>query len=209
MVFFRTRIAARNFIVTATQLFSAMLSSVLRAPLSFFETTPHGRITNRFSFDTDILDIGLYLKMSNFLSSIFWGTNALVLLTWISPLAAIGLALAIGLFTKVWNWYRCSSRELQRLDGATRSPIQSLFAECLDGAATIRAFGNSNLFGERQFAHIDLSNRAIWSFQSANRWLGVRTEFLGAICALAMGVTIWLTREDLDGGYAGLALVWA
>lgn len=242
VVFCRTLMSARNFVVTARSIFAGTLSSVLRAPLSFFETTPHGRITNRFSFDTDILDIGLYLKMSNFLSSLFWGSNALVLLILISPLCAIGLVVALGLFFRICesstalifplffslrcpspgvlgslktaaaiagNWYRHSSRELQRLDAATRSPIQSLFSECLDGVSYIRSFNMTGRFEEEQFRHIDVSNRAIWSFQSANRWLIVRTELLGAAVTAVVGITLWFARDSLDAGYAGLAMVWA
>lgn len=209
VVFVRTRIAAKNFVVSAKVLFTDMLRAVLRAPLEFFETTPHGRITNRFSFDTDICDIGLYLKMSNALSSIFWGLNAIGVLVVVSPLCAIGLAVILGMFVRVWNWYRCSSRELQRLDAAARSPIQALFSEAIDGALYIRAFGQAETFASQQARHLDVSLRAIWSFQSANRWLTVRTELMGGLVMVAVGGTIWLTRSNLDGGYAGLALVWA
>jgi ABC-type multidrug transport system fused ATPase/permease subunit len=47
---------ALGTLLAANYLHSQMLSHVLANPLSFFDTTPTGRILNRFSKDIDTLD---------------------------------------------------------------------------------------------------------------------------------------------------------
>lgn len=44
--------------------FESMLTSVLHAPMSYFETVPMGRILNRFTYDTDVNDVTLTQIMS-------------------------------------------------------------------------------------------------------------------------------------------------
>ena len=45
----------------AEKLFAKMTMSVLQAPMSFFETTPLGRILNRFTYDVEVLDVQVSL----------------------------------------------------------------------------------------------------------------------------------------------------
>ena len=49
-------VLALGSILASTRLHDNMLANVLRCPMSFFDTTPLGRILNRFSKDIYIID---------------------------------------------------------------------------------------------------------------------------------------------------------
>ena len=113
---------------------------------------------------------GLYLKLSNFFASIFWGLNAITVLLLVSPLVSVTLLPTLWGFALVFNYYRHSSRELQRLDATSRSPIQSLFSEVLDGGVPhLRAYAAGARYSASNANYVDENNRAILSFQSARR----------------------------------------
>jgi len=50
----------------STRVFSTMTNRVLHAPMSYFDTTPMGRILNRFTYDVEQVDITLAQYMSIF-----------------------------------------------------------------------------------------------------------------------------------------------
>eukprot|EP00959_Pyramimonas_sp_CCMP1952_P389227 8155519-Pyramimonas_sp.AAC.1 len=54
----------------ANRMHGDLLNAVMRAPMSFFHTTPAGRILNRFSLDTYTLDEKVADTLSSYLSQV-------------------------------------------------------------------------------------------------------------------------------------------
>ena len=58
-----------NWIKAAGNIHNDFLMKVLRAPMSFFDTTPTGRIVNRFSKDIESIDHGLPQRMGEMIDA--------------------------------------------------------------------------------------------------------------------------------------------
>jgi ABC-type multidrug transport system fused ATPase/permease subunit len=75
----------------AKNLFEKMLSCILVAPLSYFETTPIGRLLNRFSYDIEVIDITLTQNMSMFMISCSWYVAGVCVMVSIIPWMALAV----------------------------------------------------------------------------------------------------------------------
>ena len=106
-----------------------MLERVLHAPMSYFETTPMGRILNRFTYDTEVIDVTLTQNMSMFLISCSWFVAGVVLMSSILPWMILALFPVSVVYWILLLHYRRSGADLQRLDAVSRSPIQAMISE--------------------------------------------------------------------------------
>lgn len=133
----------------------------------------------------------------------------------ISVSAPTFVALIIPLsLTYYWiqRYYLRSSRELKRLDSVSRSPIYAHFQESLGGISTIRAYRQQERFKLENEWRVDANLRAYFPSVSANRWLAVRLEFIGAVVILAAAgfpVISVANGHDLSPGLVGLAMSYA
>lgn len=80
----------------------------------------------------------------------------------IFPLFVIPAAIIGLIFTRTTIAYLSTSRDIQRMESNTRSPIFSNFSELLDGIVTVRAFGAEQRFLDDMYRQIDLTTR-MWS----------------------------------------------
>ncbi len=83
-IFTIIRMAWQFFLVSlkgSKTLFSKLLNAILRAPLSFFDTAPLGRVMNRFSKDLGMIDQGLITVISSFLGNAIGAISVLVVVT--------------------------------------------------------------------------------------------------------------------------------
>ncbi|KAF9466563.1 ABC transporter [Collybia nuda] len=182
------------------------INQVMHAPMSFFETTPLGRIMNRFSKDIDTIDnmLGDSLRMLAGTSSSIIG--AIILISIVLPWFLIGVFCIIILYLYAASFYRASARELKRLDAVLRSSLYSHFSESLSGLATIRAYGEAERFRRDNETRVDIENRAYWLTVTNQRWLGIRLDFLGAILTFIVGLLTVGTRYTISPAQTGLVL---
>ncbi|CAI9737156.1 resistance-associated 1-like [Octopus vulgaris] len=200
-IFIFTMLAAYLMVRAANVMHAKMLYSILRAPMSFFDTTPLGRIVNRFSKDTDVMD---NLLPSLIRTVILMFASVISILIAISISIPIFLAVAvplIGVYVFIQNYYIPTTRQLKRIESTTRSLIYNHFSETLTGTSCIRAFNVVRRFGKESSNRVDHSQ----TFQ----WLGIRLETIGNLMVFAAAMFSVGGRDNVTGGDVGLSISYA
>ncbi|KAE8375664.1 P-loop containing nucleoside triphosphate hydrolase protein [Aspergillus bertholletiae] len=185
-----------------------MALAIIKSPMSFFETTPTGRILNRFSkYVSPKLS-----SLAPIFLCIFPAIFTLFIISAGTPLFMILIIPLLGLYLYMQRYYLRTKRILKRLDSVSRSPIYAHFQESLGGVATIRAFGQQERFDLKHERHVDANLRAYIPSINANRWLGVRLEFIGSVVILsAAGFAVHgvSTGSSLSSAMVGLTMSYA
>ncbi|KXN89408.1 Metal resistance protein YCF1 [Leucoagaricus sp. SymC.cos] len=196
---------------SARRLHDKMLDSLVKAPLSFFELTPTGRILNLFSRDIYVADQILGRVIRGFCQTLAVCLFILVVIGSSFPPFLISVIPLGWFYLRVMKYYLATSRELKRLDAVSRSPIFAWFSESLAGLSTIRAFNQQGIFIQSNQHRIDRNQICYLPSISVNRWLAVRLEFVGAliIVTVTLLAMIALVTSGVDAGLVGLVLSYA
>ncbi|XP_022080967.1 ATP-binding cassette sub-family C member 9-like isoform X2 [Acanthaster planci] len=197
--------------VAAKHLHTGMLRVISKAPMRFFDTTPVGRILNRFSGDTNVVDAALINNVWFFLESTFRCLTAIIVNSIVSPIFIVIMLPVFICYFILQRYFITTSRELQRLDSISKSPIYAHFSESLSGLPTIRAYRDEKRFKNYLLDAIDQNTIAVLYANTCNRWLGVRLDAVGNLCVFLAGLTsltVSVTSE-LEPSYVGLALAYA
>jgi len=212
-VFIRTEWAVYGGARAAECLFLKTLKRTLRAPMSFFESVPLGRLLNRFTYDIEQLDIKLSQSMSMLMISISWFCSCVGVMIGVMPLMICVLAPVTVVYYKLMIYYRLTSVDLQRLDAKSRSPVQSLLTELLQTSAldTITVFKQQPFFKGKMISAINENTEAMLAFTTAQRWFGIRIDLLGFFVTLVACIGVVAIQEwnPVKAGLAGLLLNWS
>ncbi|KAI0159623.1 multidrug resistance-associated protein [Xylariaceae sp. FL1272] len=191
----------------ARTLHNTFMNAVMSVPLSWYKTTPIGRIVNRFSADMNSLDNNMVamLRMTivNGLLICFQaGAVSTVLPVFLIPIA---ICCAVGVFAG--EIYTRTSVSIKRLVSSAQSPVFAQFADTLAGLAVIRArAGMPQVFHDQLAAKLRTLARAQEAQFCCNRWVGVRIDFMTTLVSVAAGAIAVSQAGTVAAGLVGFSL---
>ncbi|XP_047982069.1 ABC transporter C family member 3-like isoform X2 [Salvia hispanica] len=193
---------------TAKILFNKMHLCIFRAPMSFFDSTPSGRILNRVSTDQSTVDLNMGI-ISNFSFAVIQLLGVVAVMMQVSWQVFIIFIPVVTICILLQRYYIAAARELARLCGVSKAPVIQHFSETLSGAITIRSFDQESRFLDISLRLIDGYSRPKFHTAGAMEWLCLRLDVLSLMTFTgALIFLVTLPEGTIDPSIAGLAVTY-
>ncbi|KAJ3988444.1 P-loop containing nucleoside triphosphate hydrolase protein [Lentinula detonsa] len=178
-------------------LFLELMNSLVRASSRWLDTTPIGRILNRFTTDINTIDGALQNSARNCLGGVLnFLASFMVILVVIPTFAPFALFIA-WLYIRLAPPYIRASRDLRRLESISLSPAFAGFDELLRGLAHIRAFGMEKRYQNNFYNKVDKFQSFDHCYWLVNCWLRWRYDCLGSVIVLLSTLfALWMGIPD-------------
>jgi len=148
-LFVRGCLCVVYFLASSRTLHRCMLSTTLRQTMSWFDTTPVGRVLNRFGNDVMFMDIMLPMLFQMW-SLLFFRVLVIIVVAGITAPPALLLSVMLLVAARfVYGYYGAIALEVQRVQMIALSPLlasQSSFLQSLD---SIRCYDRVDIFVRR------------------------------------------------------------
>ncbi|KAL1425826.1 hypothetical protein MTO96_018809 [Rhipicephalus appendiculatus] len=188
----------------------SMLEHLLASPVSFFDSTPRGRILARFSLDLDAMDSRLFLGAKQSLQNAFITIAKLVVVgTQTPPVLAVG-ALAVVVMIYAMKCSIKASNACRYLESRHVSRMLQHVTETRDSLSTVRCLGAVPRFKRHYERLSDLGLRAFAAFATCfrfSRFAAGSCGLLVVLAALAFSVALAGREASAEASSSvGLAL---
>ncbi|KAL3364734.1 hypothetical protein AABB24_013490 [Solanum stoloniferum] len=208
-IFARSMLLVTAGYETASLLFHKMHHCIFRAPMSFFDATPSGRILNRASTDQSAIDLNIPFQVGSFAFTIIQLIGIIAVMSQVAWQVFIVFIPVIAICIWLEQYYIPAARELARLNGTCKAPVIQHFAETISGSSTIRSFDQESRFQDASMRLIDNYSRPKFHTAAAMEWLCMRLDMLSLITfAFALIFLISLPVGTINPSVAGLAVTY-
>ncbi|XP_050276334.1 putative ABC transporter C family member 15 [Quercus robur] len=208
-IFGRAVLLATIAVETAQRLFCGMITSVFRAPIFFFDSTPSSRILSRSSTDQSTVDTDIPFRLAGLAFALIQLLSIIILMSQVAWQVFLLFLAVLAISMWYQDYYITTARELARMVGIRKAPILHHFSESVSGAATIHCFNQEERFVTRILSLIDDYSRVAFHNSATMEWLCVRINFLfNIVFFLVLIILVSLPRSAVDPSLAGLAAAY-
>ncbi|KAL7583517.1 hypothetical protein Lser_V15G45046 [Lactuca serriola] len=194
---------------TANKLFYKMHFCIFRAPMSFFDSNPSGRILNRASTDQSAVDVKLPDTMILFVAVVVQLFGIVIVMSLAAWPVFLFFIPIIGICICLQRYYIPSARELARLVGVSKAPVIQHFSETITGSTTIRSFDQNGRFENTCLNLLDNYSRPNLHVVGALDWLGLRLDMLSSVIfSFTLIFLVSIPEGTINPSTAGLAVTY-
>lgn len=186
----------------------AAVKRILHTPMAFMDTTPLGRILNRFTKDTDSLDNEITDNLRLVISQIGNVIGVIVMCIVYLPWFAIAVPFLVFIFILITDHYQSSGREIKRLEAVQRSFVYNNFNEVLTGMDTIKAYGSGDRFLAKTDFLINKMNEAGYLSIAVQRWVALLLDCVAVVFALIITLLCVTRAFPISAGSVGVLLTY-
>ena len=186
-----------------------LLAKLMNAPVNLFhDTIPRGQILNRLSKDLEN-STRLNAVSSASLRVIFQLFGCFVVCCWFNIYSLIIIPLIMFLEVVIVKFYLHGGRDLNRLEGGTRSPMISVFSETIPGVPTIRAYDFEDNFRNKFYTRINTFFKVRLFQAGGDAWFGVRLDLISFILLVFVLSFSLFFRDKFSSQAIGLLLTYS
>ncbi|KAH7942119.1 hypothetical protein HPB49_020752 [Dermacentor silvarum] len=205
---FMLAVCCRNL---SNRLHDAMIRSVLRSPVHFFDATPRGRVLNRFSADIDNIENRFFLAAKQVLETFAVGVARIAVTALQTPAAGLVGGSTTAIFILLVAVVAKASNAARRLESVECSRLLQHVAETRDSLSVVRSYGVEARFCGHCYRLVDVAMRALLALFDclrSVRFLGGLCGFLVILASVVFGVLVSGVDQDVaaDGSTVGLTL---
>jgi len=182
-------------IVSSKHLHNRALEGMTKTESVFYDKNPTGRMINRFSKDTLVMDEVLTIFFFDLINNtITLLANIIVAVIIAPPNVAVLFGLIVYL-TLLMRYIVPVTKDLRRIEMVSKSPILSLVNSSVHGLVTIRTLGFQSKFIQDMKDAITYNMRALLGYQVVLRCSQVYTE-LGATVVNVINIIVFMLYKD-------------
>uniref|UniRef100_A0A0K2TGK0 ATP-binding cassette sub-family C member 1 n=1 Tax=Lepeophtheirus salmonis TaxID=72036 RepID=A0A0K2TGK0_LEPSM len=192
-----TLILSLSLLDASRILHGTLFQCIIKTPMSFFDTTPLGRILNRFGQDIEVLDTKMSFCIFGSMTGTFAYIATVTIISINVPIFIIPTLAIFVVYFVILIVSLSSSRQLKRLSSVATSPIYSHFGETLSGINTVRAYSLEKAFYSEFERRLDEYQKRNFPVIMADRWLGIRINLIGNFIIFASALFSVLSRDTI------------